>query len=253
MSPKAASELDVLMSRPSYDGTYLPENWRAVDALVKHTREAGVTMEQACPRGFIPDVRQKSVFLAFERQAKYLLTVDADMVFPPDALLRLMEHDVDIAGALYMRKTPPFTPVAAMRDGFGYKNLIRSKPWKSGDFMEVDAVGAGFMLIKVDILRQIPQPHYNFFWDKDRKGFWSEDWWLCRQAKANGYKVWLDTGLSLGHMGSYGFTEGDLIQFMATRAQEAAMEQQAAEDGAIKDAVADREMAKIDKALIERG
>jgi hypothetical protein len=248
------SKVDVVIARPSYSGSFPHWNEHCVNNLVFEAKKAGLALDYSYVKGAIlPKVRQDSVNYAMERQANYLLTIDADQTFPPDALLKLMEHKVDIASALYYGKTPPFPPVAAMRDGFGYKNLARCGPYTGKGLMEVDAVGAGFLLVKMDVFRNVPKPHWLHFWNPEINDFHGEDFWFCRQAIANKYKVMLDTDLTIGHIGPHQFTEQDFFRYMAMRAKAQAEAQAAREEEEISAAAVGAEKDKIDRAIAEKG
>ncbi len=47
------------------------------------------------------------VDFANEIGAEFLLFIDSDIIFPRDALQRLLARDVDVVGATYSRRTPP--------------------------------------------------------------------------------------------------------------------------------------------------
>ncbi len=244
------SKVDVVIARPSYSGSYDHWNEHCFNNLVFESKKAGLALDYSYVKGAIlPKVRQDSVNYAMERQANYFLTIDADQTFPPDALLKLMEHKVDIASALYYGKTPPYPPVAAMRDGFGYKNLARCGPYKDKGLMEVDAVGAGFLLVRTDVFRGIPKPHWNFFWNTEKHDFHGEDFWFCRQAIANKIKVRLDTNLTIGHIGPYQYSEKDFFEYMAMRVRAQAEAQAEQEDEEVSAVAIEAEKAKIDEAI----
>lgn len=142
----------------------------------------------------------------------WLLFIDDDMVWEPDAVGRLIaardECDADIIGALCYRRSAPHQPTMFMRerrDSGGYNYL---EDW-SDDLIEVDATGMAFCLIHRRVLERIadsPMPPYdirrqmgpsNFFrWE----GELGEDLRFCQDAKAAGCRIWVDTRIEIGHM-----------------------------------------------------
>lgn len=91
-------------------------------------------------------------------EADYLLWLDADHVFPKDALCRLWARDVDIVGANYARRCIPTAPTAAKlvtgdRDK-DHRNLVYTTKEKAeaNEIEEVSHLGFGLVLMNRDIL-----------------------------------------------------------------------------------------------------
>src|SRR6185295_18211153 len=83
-------------------------------------------------------------------QGDWILFIDADMSFRPDAIGRLVkvreEHDLDIVGGLCFQRKAPHQPTLYMRESpfeGGYSFLEK---WDS-DLVEVDGTGFAFILI----------------------------------------------------------------------------------------------------------
>ena len=66
--------------------------------------------------------------------------------------------------------------------------------WPPTMLCEVDAVGFGALLMKMDVLDGMEFPWFKF----DDCG---EDIYFCVRAKEHGFKVWLDPTYVLGHIG----------------------------------------------------
>jgi hypothetical protein len=140
-------------------------------------------------------VAQKRHMLALEllsmREAQWLLFVDADMTPPPDTVERLLQHDVDIVGAMYFGRVPPFRaefeplvgqvfPISAGAMG------LRPVTW----------VGAGCLLVRRRVFEQLRPPWFRF----DALGA-NEDLDFCARARAAGFRIWMDCDLEVGHVG----------------------------------------------------
>ncbi len=145
-----------------------------------------------------------------------LLFIDSDLIFSPQQVKRLIEHDVDIVGGFYPKKqdgpiqlvcNTHFEPVEPRDDGL----------------MDVRYMGTGFLRIKREVFEKIiAEGKADWYWlDNDRSvkeyDFWhmgvynypdggkrylSEDWWFCQMALDCGYKVYGDTRLPIKHCGS---------------------------------------------------
>lgn len=175
---------------------------RALESMVLYSQDAGIRIgEPESPRGaMLPIQRAECVKMALG-QCDYLLFVDSDMVMQANALVRLLGRDVDIVSGLYFSRTPPFQPIAGKLIDGKWEALAE---WPERELIEVDGVGAGFLLIKTEVLKDTPEPHWLWSWD-EKNGYGGEDYFFCQQAKKAGFKVWLDTSLELTHIGEYPF------------------------------------------------
>lgn len=157
---------------------YLP---RGGDVLGKG--DANVTRKYADAR---------CVFLEGEWDA--LLTVESDMIVPPDGLEKLAALDCDIAYGLY-----------AMRHGkrlWSAATLLQADRWESlsadpeqaraawGKVIPVQGVGNGFTLIKRHVLEALPFRNW--------RGV-AQDWCLGIDAQARGYTQLCDLSVVCGH------------------------------------------------------
>jgi len=91
----------------------------------------------------------------------HLLMIDDDMTFEPDFALKLLEHDVDIVGGLAFKRRPDFKPCV-------YRMNPENKqyyPILPEIFQEVDIVGSGGILIKMEVLRKLEYPWFSTYYD----------------------------------------------------------------------------------------
>jgi len=133
-----------------------------------------------------------------ERPAyKWLLFIDDDQVFPPDALARLLAHDKPIVAGLIAQKYPPFAAQFFMPTGDREHPLTRAtkEQSKGRDLVEIGAVGCGFMLIQRAVLEITPYPWFAARWDSV-----GEDVYFCLKARDHGHTVWIDKSLRVGHL-----------------------------------------------------
>lgn len=120
-----------------------------------------------------------------------VLFIDDDMLVPPDGLLRLLAHNEPLIGGLYFGRQPPHLPVAYrfVEDG----QWIPVTNYARG-LQVVDAIGFGFMLVDVKVLKQMERPWFEF---SDKMG---EDMYFCEQAKKLGYTVLMDGDVICRHL-----------------------------------------------------
>ncbi|WP_114954314.1 hypothetical protein [Sphingosinicella terrae] len=65
----------------------------------------------------LTESRHRLVAEALAWEADYMLCLDADHVFPPDAMLRLLGHGLPVVGCNYPRRFTPTAPTAAVESG----------------------------------------------------------------------------------------------------------------------------------------
>lgn len=176
---------------------------------------------------------------AEELGADYLLMLETDMAVPPDALVRLVSHGVDIVGAvypfkdhdllasLYRGEDRPLRLMGHKRGGVPIRveDLIEAP---DGALIEMDFVPMGLTLISVKALGAVrawmkerhpppagmedkPAPafyHPIAYTAEHKRGFIpTTDSAFCGAARDAGLQVWCDPKLSLGveHVGDMNF------------------------------------------------
>ena len=132
----------------------------------------------------------------------YILFVDADILYPANALLRLIAHEKDAIGSFYVARNPPYSPMGKLLDP--------TDPLPTGGLHRATQFGMGFSLFKASVFREVQAPwfyhQWNVGWAKDEKnpdGEISEDITFCRSLAKYGIEMWTDLDLSyeLGHIG----------------------------------------------------
>ena len=142
--------------------------------------------------------RNYCVFNALRAGCSHILFVDDDMVFPPDTLERLLNHDKDIIGTVYNSRMFPPTPTIALEDGSKIKDGDKLEP-----LIKCSYVGTGVMLIKLDIFKTIEKPWFHIQKHENGYTLFSDDCYFCKQVIKQGYEVWCDTTIKVGHLGLF--------------------------------------------------
>lgn len=151
----------------------------------------------------LPQARTTLTTRAVTWNADYLLWIDADHSFPEDALVRLLTHSKDIVGVNYPRRCRPTSPTATGLDG--------THVWTTrelaiaGELEEVNSVGFGFCLVSMPVIGALAgagKPLYAVGFTKDLLRYVGEDVYFCEVARAAGYQIFVDHGLSwqIGHV-----------------------------------------------------
>lgn len=139
--------------------------------------------------------RNKLAEMAVEEGREWLLFLDDDHTFPDDLLMRLLKHNVNVVGSLYLQRMKPFLPVAyATKDEDGMYWPINLHAHKGDELVTGAAVGTGGMLIRTEVFRAIPKPWFEH-------GRVSEDLVFCDAVIEAGLgPIHIDLGCRMGHL-----------------------------------------------------
>jgi len=143
-----------------------------------------------------------------------ILWIDADMMFPPDALIRLLLHRVPIVGADYRLRGQPF-PRLGMRvdpdNPFGKYKFPSADDPKTGLDDAMAVLGFGLLLTRMRVYQhpEWQRPWFMRTWNPQARrvdnptGFSTEDTNFCTMARLCGFKVCCDLDLSaeVSHIG----------------------------------------------------
>jgi hypothetical protein len=163
----------------------------------------------------------------------YMLFVDADVEFKPEAVMRMLVPKKDIICTPYRVKNEPAIPEYAVK--FKDKNDIKILPW---DIVEIEEGPAGLTLIKRVVFERLmdkrPDLKINFdeptrkkmneeigamedaidrymynFWDTTFRldtGEWKgEDLSFCALTREAGFKIYANLDSETTHHGSWGW------------------------------------------------
>jgi len=138
----------------------------------------------------------------------HLLFLDTDMTFPADTIKKLIAHNKDIVSGLYFERYAPYRPMLRKRFEDGY-SLV---DYTQGDLVECDALGAGCLLIKMEVFETLTKPYFEYRLTQTgiKETFLSEDIVFCERAREAGFKIYCDTTIRCGHLISdYEITEAN--------------------------------------------
>ena len=131
-----------------------------------------------------------------ESSYTHLLMIDDDMTFDSDFALKLLEHDVDIVGALAFKRRPDYQPCVYRQDPKTEKYF----PILPTVYQEVDVVGTGGILINMEVFKKMKFPWFTTYYDTEGNHF-SVDFDFCIKAKKAGFKIFVDPNAQMGHIG----------------------------------------------------
>jgi len=158
--------------------------------------------------------RNAACMRALEGGNSHIFFLDSDVIAPPDTILRLLKHDKPVISGMYCRRSPPHAVPVMIKDGKWVTEF------KHGSVIEVDFVGAGCLLIRRDVLENLPpvRPGKHWFsWQVDAHGVvpqgetLSEDFAFNLQCRKHGIPTLVDTSCHCLHIG---FGEASYGQFL---------------------------------------
>jgi hypothetical protein len=217
--------MSILIALPCYGGMVSDKTAKGLFNLGKDLRTNGVD------HGLITLANESLVTKARSRIAnffinnttyEYVMFIDADIGFESTDVLNLISHKKDIVCGAYPMKGIPLR----------YNYNITQPPVAEDGLVKIDNIGFGFALIHRSVFDKIKQNYeelkyipalgnssypiteaeynnsYHYFNElKKDMSFLPEDFSFFERAKSVGFTAWLDTSISLSHVGSYVFCE----------------------------------------------
>lgn len=181
----------------------------------------------------------------------HVLFIDDDIVPPVDALSVMLSRNKGIVGAACtVRQDPPHPNFRTYNEeDYTFKTVFE---WTGDGCMQIGAVGTGMMLIRREELELIAEYYLScqhetrFFgvsperaeeisakrrkiWDEKREAWWfeflkhpfgdgeyGEDISFCFKAQQLGIPVYVDTTVRPLHIGDYGYSLSDFMQYQSS-------------------------------------
>ena len=143
--------------------------------------------------------RNMMIQAAIEQKCTHILFMDDDMAPQKDSLMKLLAHDLDIVGGLYLMRNYPHFPLAfdeAWEDGQN-RHLLLSP--ETHGLIEVTNTGLGFCLFKIDVFKKMEGPFWIRLGEIQPDG-WCDDIGFFNRARKAGFKIFVDTNVTIGHL-----------------------------------------------------
>lgn len=152
----------------------------------------------------------RNLIAEWAKRYDYLLAVDSDIVLPRNTLRNFLAADKPIISGLYIQRIPNTHVLEVYMDtpnggciNIPYE-LIRDR-----GIVEIAACGFGCVLIKGEVFRKIPYPHFEYHSALDHRDTVSEDVDFAIKARNAGFKIWADTSIQCEHIGNTTFIVED--------------------------------------------
>jgi predicted O-methyltransferase YrrM len=197
--------MKVMLATPAYDSpdsAYVEAIERSQAAL----KEVGIESAYLLLQGncHVDDARNNIVRQFLASNCTHLLFIDADVNWDMKGLLRLTSRKhCDIVGGVY--------PYRRKSENFPVRIMNERQPDDTG-LLEVEGLPTGFMMISRSVLATLAETAIKY-WEKNEQTAllfertvgengtrWGGDINFCNRAKAEGFKLWADCEIRLGHV-----------------------------------------------------
>lgn len=161
----------------------------------------------------IETMREKIADLFLERECDYLIWLDADQVYPPNTLTRLVEHldnGLEVVGGVTPFKNDGEPMVWFEDEPTGLWRRARNFVVNRG-LVQIEAMGFGGIAMKKSVLEKIQKPYFQRVMNKTGTHLIGEDLAFYKRCKDKGIAVWCDTDLIFKHIISYAIGLSDPI------------------------------------------
>ena len=211
MSAMKAKQQPKVMIAVPMQGTVCADFFDSVLGL----RSNGNTKICTVVNSLVYDARNKLAMEAIREGFDYILWIDSDMTFDGDALMRLLE-DAEagreyVSGLCFSRKLPT-VPVLCKKltwEQKGDSGIVHDQSlyldYPKDEIFEVDASGAAFCLVKVSLIKEVAE-HFRMS-PFHPLPFMGEDYSFCWRVKQLGKKMYCDSRVKIGHVGTFIYNE----------------------------------------------
>jgi len=156
-------------------------------------------------------------FLVNMPDATHLLFWDADILPPRDGLVKLFQSKKAVVSGLYFHKYPPHNPhIYILAEGG--KGFIPAISYPKNQLIEVEGCGAGFLLIRKDVLQ------HQVFMDREKwfsfdRGFGEDFDFSLSVNQTKEYKIYIDTSVICKHIADEYYIDDKLFDLYLEREQ----------------------------------
>lgn len=211
--------IKIMIATPAYSGEV---NIPYLMSFAETTHELKIRGIQVVPlvitsSSLLVSERNRIIEAFWKSDCTHLLCIDADLGWPWQAVLAMLDQNKDFISGVYPSRKPDenafiFRP-ALNDDG----SIVQEN-----HLLKMEYVPAGFMLISRNCISTMREklPHlyycpkdpeslhgsaYAFFNTEIYEGeFWGEDYVFCRNARQAGIDIWVDPLIQFNHAGKIG-------------------------------------------------
>jgi hypothetical protein len=241
MNKNKMNKPKLFISLPCYDAMVTMQTMMSVLHLTNllNKEQIEFTIDFIGNESLIPRARNNSLGRFMNSKFTHLLFIDADIEFPANAVMDLLQGNKDVACCAYAKKSYNWNRfMFSMNTEQNSKESFDSRgldftfnaeyddtgnPIIDGNYMKVKHAATGFMLIQRSILEKLYIKHTELAITTDDissfgnsiiglfccsikdKQYLSEDYSFCERVREIGGSVWINTNHNLNHIGKHVF------------------------------------------------
>lgn len=217
----------VTIAVPAYTGTVHLETMRSLlhDTTSLMRRGDTVALLDHCQSSYIHYARAMMVAKFLASNSDVLVMIDHDVSWQADALLKIIDHPVDLCAGIYPKRAEPIE--------YPVRWIPEQDLYAVNGLLEVEGVPGGFTKYSRACLEKMVEAYkdLNFVCSESPTGFLcdvfsdlrlgnghklSEDFAFCARWRSIGGQVWFDPEIRMGHTGLKTF-EGHLGEWLRNR------------------------------------
>lgn len=221
----------IMIASPAYDGkVHVPFAISLSETVLLMAMNQNQVFYNITTSGSLLVAERNKILKNFiDSDCTHILMVDSDLGWPAQAVLALINHDVDFVAGVYPARGPnkEFMFRAKLNPD---NSIVKSEK----NLLGMEYIPAGFMLLKREaVQKMIDKFPELYFMPKDPKmshangwclfntevndgEFWGEDYVFCRKAREAGLDIWVDPMIEFDHAG----TRGMLMNCLSNKPEE---------------------------------
>lgn len=204
--------MHIMIAIPAYTGMVHCLTMRSLmNDLIKLVKRGDTfTLVDDIGNALIADSRGQIATKFWESDCDCLVFVDNDVSWSDGALIKLIDHPVDLVAGIYPYRCDPIA--------YPIHYLDKPELWADPDtgLLEVKSVPTGFMKISRNCIAKMIEAYpekYFFTAERDKEFYplfdhvfedgykWGEDYSFCIRWRKIGGQVWIDPEIGMGHSG----------------------------------------------------
>lgn len=220
--------ISIMVATPAYNGQVYVVYTNSLLNLFATCVQRGIGFSYAhtTSQSLIPAARNDLAEHFMNSACTHLLFIDGDMGFEANQVLRMLEADADVVGAICPQKkinwsaikhailqNPDIDVAQLPHLGGLYKTFqpLNAEQIYLDEAVEVEQIGTGIMFIKRTVFERLQSVvpkidgKFMYFESKveDDGRFLSEDLHFCREFRRTGGKIFAAPWLEVSHLGTY--------------------------------------------------
>jgi len=210
----------LMIGLPAYDHKVGLKMAVSLMQLAQKVLEHGIHIQVSsiCGCSVVSRARNLIAYEFLESDCDHLMFIDSDMTFDADSVIRLMAWNQSkaIVGGAYQARKAGKVYILSLDGGEGVNGTEGTVSMDGFGLVKAHRIATGFMMIQRQVFEKLranhpewrhkdtnskKKLHAYFDFMTTPEGYIGEDFLFCDRARAEGFDIWIDPTIKLGHMG----------------------------------------------------